>query len=102
MGVEVVFMAPEMELDATMADLQKLGFNSTGAMMDEFPHYGKTSSNMTLMEYKSGNRVVMVLSTSLGEASSMTGVKYATGNTVDDLFEAFGDKLILFPNPASN
>ena len=63
---------------------------------------GSMAQNMTLMELKNGNRLGMILTTSLGEASGFTGMTDAMRESASQLYQEVADKLILFPNPAFN
>jgi len=101
-GMEVILMAPEKEAIEIMQDLQKQNFQVFASMMTSQPQYGKYAENITLREYAAGNRVALVLTSSLGEASEFTMSRGPKGFELNEIFKAFGDRLILFPNPAFN
>ena len=63
---------------------------------------GSKAQNITLTELKNENRIGMILTTSLGEASGFTGMTDAMSDSVIELYKKVADKLILFPNPAFN
>ena len=54
------------------------------------------------MEYYEANRVGLVLTTSLGESNLIRGMKDDFQENSSKLFDYFGDKIIVFPNPAFN
>lgn len=101
-GAEIILMAPEKEATEIMQDLQKQDLQVFPSMMTSQPQYGKYAENITLREYAQGNRIVMVLTTSLGEASELTMSRGPKGFELNELQKTFGNKLILFPNPAFN
>jgi predicted secreted acid phosphatase len=101
-GVEIILMAPEKEASEIMQDLQKQDLQVFPSMMTSQPQYGKYAENITLREYAQGNRVALVLATSIGEASEFTQSRGPKGFELNDLHKNFGGKLILFPNPAFN
>jgi len=101
-GMEIILMAPEKDAVEIMQDLQKQNFQVFASMMTSQPQYGKYAENITLREYAAGNRVALVLTSSLGEASEFTMSRGPKGFELNEMFKAFGDRLILFPNPAFN
>jgi predicted secreted acid phosphatase len=101
-GMEIILMAPEKDAIEIMQDLQKQNFQVFASMMTSQPQYGKYAENITLREYAAGNRVALVLTSSLGEASEFTMSRGPKGFELNEMFKAFGDQLILFPNPAFN
>lgn len=101
-GLEIILMAPEKEAIEIMQDLQKQNFQVFPSMMTSQPQYGKYAENITLREYAAGNRVALVLTSSLGEASEFTLSRGPKGFELNEMFKTFGDRLILFPNPAFN
>jgi len=101
-GMEVILMTPEKDAMDIMEDLQKQDLQVFPSMMTSQPQYGKYAENITLREYASGNRVALVLTSSLGEASELTLVHGPKGFELNEMYKAFGDRLILFPNPAFN
>ena len=101
-GTEIILMAPEKEAVEIMQDLQKQDLQVFPSMMTSQPQYGKYAENITLREYAQGNRVAMVLTTSIGEASEFTQSRGPKGFELNELQKTFGAKLILFPNPAFN
>ena len=101
-GMEIILMAPEKEAIEIMQDLQKQNFQVFPSMMTSQPQYGKYAENITLREYAAGNRVALVLTSSLGEASEFTLSRGPKGFELNEMFKTFGDRLILFPTPAFN
>ena len=101
-GMEIILMAPEKEAIEIMQDLQKQNFQVFPSMMTSQPQYGKYAENITLREYAAGNRVALVLTSSLGEASEVTLSRGPKGFELNEMFKTFGDRLILVPNPAFN
>ena len=101
-GMEIILMAPEKDAIEIMQDLQKQNFQVFASMMTSQPQYGKYAENITLREYAAGNRVALVLTSSLGEASEFTMSLGPKGFELNEMYKAFGDQLILFPNPAFN
>jgi predicted secreted acid phosphatase len=101
-GMEIILMAPEKDAIEIMQDLQQQNFQVFASMMTSQPQYGKYAENITLREYAAGNRVALVLTSSLGEASEFTMSRGPKGFELNEMYKAFGDQLILFPNPAFN
>jgi len=101
-GMEVILMSPEKDAMDIMQDLQKQDLQVFPSMMTSRPQFGKYAENITLREYAAGNRVGLVLTSSLGEASEFTMSRGPKGFELNEMFKAFGDRLILFPNPAFN
>ena len=101
-GMEVILMAPEKDAIEIMQDLQKQNFQVFASMMTSQPQYGKYAENITLREYAAGNRVALVLTSSLGEASEFTMSRGPKGFELNEMHKSFGDRLILFPNPTFN
>ena len=71
-------------------------------MVGDYLVYGKTSENNTLVESHESDRVALVLTTSLGESNLIRGMKDDFQQNSSKLFDYFGDKIIVFPNPAFN
>ena len=101
-GMEVILMSPEKEAMDIIQDLQKQNLQVFPSMMTSQPQYGKYAENITMREYAAGNRVALVLTSSLGEASELTLSRGPKGFELNEMHKAFGDRLILFPNPAFN
>lgn len=101
-GAEVYLMANERESAGVIEDLAKLDLVVQPSMIDAESQYGKFSENMTMVEFKDAGRIALVVSTSLGEASSLTGMGTAEGENMSELYSVLGDRLVLFPNPAFN
>jgi len=101
-GMEIILKAPEKDAVEIMQDLQKQNFQVFASMMTSQPQYGKYAENIILPAYAAGNRVALVLTSSLGEASEFTMSRGPKGFELNEMFKAFGDRLILFPNPAFN
>ena len=101
-GMEVILMSPEKDAMDIMQDLQKQDLQVFPSMMTSQPQYGKYAENITMREYAAGNRVALVLTSSLGEASELTLSRGPKGFELNEMHKAFGDRLILFPNPAFN
>ena len=101
-GMEIILMTPEKEAMDIMQDLQKQDLQVFPSMMTSQPQYGKYAENITMREYAAGNRVALVLTSSLGEASELTLSRGPKGFELNEMHKAFGDRLILFPNPAFN
>ena len=78
---------------------------NTGAIEEvatEKPRYGRYSNNITLSEYAQQDRLALLLTTSLGEATALTGMGNPKSVEVDEMYKHFGSKVILFPNPTFN
>ena len=101
-GIEVFLMAPEQEVLPTIEDLAKKNIVVSPSMFDGTPEYGRIGRNVTMMEMTESGRIALILTTSLGEATSLTGMGRAVNENIDELMRVHGDKLILFPNPAFN
>ncbi len=100
-GMEIILMAPEKDAVEIMQDLQKQNFQAFASMMTSQPQYGKYAENITLREYAAGNRVGLVLTSSLGKQVNLMS-RGPKGSELNEMYKAFGDQLILFPNPAFN
>jgi hypothetical protein len=72
------------------------------SLVGDYLIYGKTAENNTLVESYEANRVGLVLTTSLGESNLIRGMKDDFQENSSKLFDYFGDKIIVFPNPAFN
>jgi len=48
------------------------------------------------------DRLALLLTTSLGEATAYTGMGNPKSVEVDEIYKRFGSKVILFPNPTFN
>ena len=101
-GVQIVLMADETELGATIQDLATKNFEVMPSIFEGTPRYGKIARNITLREMIEANRVALILTTSLGEATMLTGMGRAVNENMEELHKVYGDKLIVFPNPAFN
>lgn len=101
-GMEVILMSPEKDAMDIIQDLQKHDLQVFPSMMTGQPQYGKFAENITMREYASGNRVALVLTSSLGEARELTLSRGLKGFELNEMYKSFGDRLILFPNPAFN
>ena len=101
-GVEVILMAPEKEVLPTIEDLAKKNIIVLPSLFDGTPEYGRIGRNVTMMEMTESGRIALILTTSLGEATTLTGMGRAINENMDELMRVHGDKLILFPNPAFN
>jgi len=101
-GMEVILMIPEQDAMEILDDLQKNNIQAVGSIMHTEPIPGRFAENITLREYAATGRVGLILTSSLGEASDYTMSKGE--KVIDDssVFESFGDKIILFSNPAVN
>jgi len=85
-----------------MQDLREMQIEVMPCMIEGEISPGSKAQNMTLTELKNGNRLGMILTTSLGEASGFTGMTDAMRESASQLYGEVADKLILFPNPAFN
>lgn len=101
-GVQVFLMADEREILGTIEDLATKNIIAFPSMYDGRHAFGQSGRNVTMMEMASSNRIALILTTALGEASSLTGMGRAVNENMDELLRVHGDKLILFPNPAFN
>jgi hypothetical protein len=54
------------------------------------------------VESYEANGVALVLTTSLGESNLIRGIEDDFQENSSKLFDYFGDKIIVFPNPAFN
>ena len=73
-----------------------------GSNIEGVPRYGRYSNNITLNEYAQQGRLALLLTTSLGEATALTGMGNPKSIEVDEMYKRFGSKVILFPNPTFN
>lgn len=101
-GVEVILMAEEQEVLPTVEDLATKNLVVMPSIYDGTPNYGKIGRNITMLEMAESNRIALILTTSLGEATSLTGMGRAINENMEELYRVHGDKLIVFPNPAFN
>ena len=101
-GAEIFLMAGEKESMGVIEDLAKMDLVVQPSMIDAEAQYGKYAQNMTMVELKDQGRIALVVSTSLGEATSLTGMGTAVGENMAELYSVLGNTLVLFPNPAFN
>jgi len=101
-GVQVYLMADEREILGTIEDLAMKNIIALPSMFDGKANYGQYGRNVTMMEMAESNRIALILTTSLGEATSLTGMGRAINENMEELYRVHGDKLIVFPNPAFN
>jgi predicted secreted acid phosphatase len=101
-GMEVILMIPEQDAMEIMNDLLKMNIQAIGSIMHTEPKPGRFAKNITLREYAATDRVGLILTTSLGEVSDFTMSRGQKGIDDSSVFESFGEKIILFPNPAFN
>ena len=101
-GIEIVLTSTEMDSRAIIEELMKKNYTVQGSIIDGEPRYGRYSNNITLSEYAQQDRLALLLTTSLGEATAYTGMGNPKSAEVDEMFKRFGSKVILFPNPTFN
>jgi hypothetical protein len=101
-GVQVYLMADEREILGTIEDLATKNLIALPSMFDGRTRYGQYGRNITMIEMAESNRIALILTTSLGEVSSLTGMGRAVNENMEELYRVHGDKLIVFPNPAFN
>jgi hypothetical protein len=101
-GLIVYLLAPEKQVKGIIADLLSMHIEVMSCMIEGEITPGSKAQNITLTELKNENRIGMILTTSLGEASGFTGMTDAMSDSVIELYKKVADKLILFPNPAFN
>jgi len=101
-GVQVYLMADEREILGTIEDLATKNLIALPSMFDGRTRYGQYGRNITMIEMAESNRIALILTTSLGEATSLTGMGRAINENMEELYRVHGDKLIVFPNPAFN
>ena len=101
-GLMIYILANEKEITGIIQDLSRMQIEVMPCMIEGEIIPGSMAQNMTLMELKNGNRLGMILTTSLGEASGFTGMTDAMRESASQLYQEVADKLILFPNPAFN
>ena len=99
---QIVLMASEQESAAIIKALEKYEIMAAHSIVGDFLIYGKTAENNTLLESYKANRVALVLTTSLGESNLIRGITDDFQENSSKLFDYFGDKIIVFPNPAFN
>ncbi|MDC1022067.1 hypothetical protein OAQ85_01380 [Schleiferiaceae bacterium] len=100
--LKIVLMASEQESAAIIKALEKDDILAVPSMVGDFLIYGKTAENNTLLETYESNRVALVLTTSLGESNLIREMEDDFQENSSKLFDYFGDKIIVFPNPAFN
>ncbi|MAZ97373.1 MAG: hypothetical protein CMP53_07625 [Flavobacteriales bacterium] len=100
--LKIVLMASEQESAAIIKALEKNDILAVPSMVGDFLIYGKTAENNTLLETYESNRVALVLTTSLGESNLIREMEDDFQENSSKLFDYFGDKIIVFPNPAFN
>ena len=101
-GVEIILTSTEMDSRAIIEELMKKNYTVQGSIVDGEPRYGRYSNNITLSEYAQQDRLALLLTTSLGEATALTGMGKPKSVEVDEMYKRFGSKVILFPNPTFN
>ena len=101
-GVEIILTSTEMDSRAIIEELMKKNYMVQGSNIEGEPRYGRYSNNITLNEYAQQDRLALLLTTSLGEATSITSMGNPKSSEVDEVFKRFGSKVILFPNPTFN
>ena len=101
-GVEIILTSTEMGSRAIIEELMKKNYTVQGSIIDGEPRYGRYSNNITLSEYAQQDRLALLLTTSLGEATALTGMGNPKSTEVDEMYKRFGSKVILFPNPTFN
>ena len=101
-GVEIILTSTEMDSRAIIEELMKKNYTVQGSIVDGEPRYGRYSNNITLSEYAQQDRLALLLTTSLGEATALTGMGNPKSVEVDEMYKRFGSKVILFPNPTFN
>ena len=99
---QIVLMADEQESKAIIKALEKYEIMAAPSMVGDHLVYGKTAENNTLVESYESNRVALVLTTSLGESNLIQAMEDDFHENSGKLFDYFGDKIIVFPNPAFN
>ena len=100
--LKIVLMASEQESSAIIKALEKNDILAVPSMVGDFLIYGKTAENNTLLETYESNRVALVPTTSLGESNLIREMEDDFQENSSKLFDYFGDKIIVFPNPAFN
>ena len=101
-GVEIILTSTEMDSRAIIEELMKKNYTVQGSIVDGEPRYARYSNNITLSEYAQQDRLALLLTTSLGEATALTGMGNPKSVEVDEMYKRFGSKVILFPNPTFN
>ena len=101
-GVEIVLTSTEMDSREIIEELMKKNYMVQGSNIEGEPRYGRYSNNITLNEYAQQGRLALLLTTSLGEATALTGMGNPKSIEVDEMYKRFGSKVILFPNPTFN
>ena len=101
-GIEVVLTSSEMDSRLIMEQLMKQNITVQGSIIEGEPRYGRYSNNITLSEFEQQDRIALLLTTSLGEATALTGMGNPKSIEVDEMYKRFGSKVILFPNPTFN
>ena len=101
-GVEIILTSTEMDSRSIIEELMKKNYTIQGSNIEGEPRYGRYSNNITLNEYAQQDRLALLLTTSLGEATALTGMGNPKSVEVDEMYKRFGSKVILFPNPTFN
>jgi hypothetical protein len=101
-GAQIFLMADEKEILGTIENLAQQNIVVMPSMFENAPRYGKYARNISMMEMAESNRIALILTTSLGEATSLTGMGQAKNENMDEIMRVHGNKIILFPNPAFN
>jgi hypothetical protein len=101
-GMSIYLMASEEEVSNIFIGLNSENIMVQSCVLKYSAKYGKYAENMTLAELNEEGRIGLVLTTSLGEITSMQGELPIAGRSISDLYKTLGEKLILFPNPAFN
>ena len=101
-GIEVLLTSSEMDSRILIEQLMKQNIMVQGSIIEGEPRYGRYSNNLSLSEYAQQDRLALLLTTSLGEATSLTGIGNPKGIEIDEIYNRFGSKVVLFPNPTFN
>jgi predicted secreted acid phosphatase len=101
-GIEILLTSSEMDSRIILEQLMKQNISVQGSIIDGEARYGRYSNNITLSEYAQQDRLALLLTTSLGEATAYTGMGNPKSVEVDEIYKRFGSKVILFPNPTFN
>ncbi len=101
-GVEVLLTSSEMDSRIIIEQLMKQNIMVQGSIIEGEARYGRYSNNLSLSEFAQQDRLALLLTTSLGEATGLTGIGNPKGIELDEVYTRFGSKVILFPNPTFN
>lgn len=101
-NIEIILLSPENQSEGILSILTNEGVVALPSMMEEEIIYGRNANNFTLNQYFMEQRLGMVLTTSIGELRSIFPTDRDNHLVLSEIEKAFGDQLILFPNPAFN